>query len=193
MAAQGRRGRDRNSTRLSSSHVSISDGVVHLLQLMSPLFPYATLFRSCRCASREPPRSCAGCGPLPRRPWAAIRSMSTPPTPRPHPTAQPPARRRRCAHRPDGRPGSPGERSEQHTSELQSRFDLGWRRPPPPADVTTLSLRDALPILSLRIPGTAEVMRRLRAAPPATLGGHPVDEHTDYAAPPPDSTAAGAA
>src|SRR5512146_134893 len=37
--------------------------------------------------------------------------------------------------------------------------------------------------LSLPIPGAAEVMRRLRAAPPATLGGQPVDEHTDYAAP----------
>jgi phosphomannomutase len=36
--------------------------------------------------------------------------------------------------------------------------------------------------LSLRIPGTAEVMRRLRAAPPATLDGRPVDGHTDYAA-----------
>jgi phosphomannomutase len=37
--------------------------------------------------------------------------------------------------------------------------------------------------LSLHVPGAAEVMRRLRAAPPATLGGQPVDEHTDYAAP----------
>jgi len=37
--------------------------------------------------------------------------------------------------------------------------------------------------LSLRIPGTAEVMRLLRAAPPVTLGGQPVDDHTDYAAP----------
>jgi phosphomannomutase len=36
--------------------------------------------------------------------------------------------------------------------------------------------------LSVRIPGIAEVMRGLRAAPPATLGGQPVDEHTDYAA-----------
>ncbi len=45
--------------------------------------------------------------------------------------------------------------------------------------------------LSLRIAVTAEVMRRLRAAPPATLAGQPVDEHTDYAAPPPDGTAAG--
>lgn len=44
--------------------------------------------------------------------------------------------------------------------------------------------------LSLRIPGTAEVMRRLRAAPPATLGGQPVDQHTDYAAPPPARAAA---
>jgi len=35
--------------------------------------------------------------------------------------------------------------------------------------------------LSLQIPGTAEVMRRLRAAPPATLGGQPVDACTDYA------------
>jgi phosphomannomutase len=37
--------------------------------------------------------------------------------------------------------------------------------------------------LSLRISGTAEVMRLLRAAPPATLGGRPVSGHTDYAAP----------
>jgi phosphomannomutase len=34
--------------------------------------------------------------------------------------------------------------------------------------------------VSLQIPGTAEVMRRLRAAPPATLGGQPVDACTDY-------------
>jgi phosphomannomutase len=37
--------------------------------------------------------------------------------------------------------------------------------------------------LSLPIGGTAEVMRRLRAAPPATLGGRPVSGHTDYAEP----------
>jgi phosphomannomutase len=35
--------------------------------------------------------------------------------------------------------------------------------------------------LSLRIPGTGEVMRRLRASPPVTLGGLPVDACTDYA------------
>jgi phosphomannomutase len=34
--------------------------------------------------------------------------------------------------------------------------------------------------LSLNVPGTAEVMRRLRATPPATLGGHQVDASTDY-------------
>ncbi len=33
------------------------------------------------------------------------------------------------------------------------------------------------------MPGTAEVMRRLRAAPPATLGGQQVSGYTDYAAP----------
>ena len=37
--------------------------------------------------------------------------------------------------------------------------------------------------LSLTIPGTTEVMRRLRAAPPRTLGGQPVDAITDYADP----------
>jgi len=35
--------------------------------------------------------------------------------------------------------------------------------------------------LSLRIPGTGEVMRQLRASPPVTLGGLPVDGCTDYA------------
>jgi phosphomannomutase len=34
--------------------------------------------------------------------------------------------------------------------------------------------------LSLRIPGPAEVMSRLRATPPATLGGRPVAAVTDY-------------
>jgi len=36
--------------------------------------------------------------------------------------------------------------------------------------------------LSLHVPGTAEVMRRLRTAPPASLGGQDVDASTDYGA-----------
>ena len=41
--------------------------------------------------------------------------------------------------------------------------------------------------LSLRIPGTGEVMRQLRASPPASLGGLPVDACTDYARDPEDT------
>jgi phosphomannomutase len=37
--------------------------------------------------------------------------------------------------------------------------------------------------LTLRIPDTADVMRRIRATPPSTLGGFPVQAVTDYAGP----------
>jgi phosphomannomutase len=37
--------------------------------------------------------------------------------------------------------------------------------------------------LTLRIPDTADVMRRIRATPPSTLGGFPVQAVTDYADP----------
>ena len=37
--------------------------------------------------------------------------------------------------------------------------------------------------LTLRIPDTAAVMRRIRATPPSTLGGFPVQAVTDYAGP----------
>ena len=37
--------------------------------------------------------------------------------------------------------------------------------------------------LNLRIPDTADVMRRIRATPPSTLGGFPVQAVTDYAGP----------
>src|SRR5699024_12555178 len=74
----------------------------------SPLFPYTTLFRSTGRGAAPPGR----------------------PGPRPPPTAGPAARphrtRRRCAHSRTP-PGGGGWRSEEHTSELQSRFDLVCR------------------------------------------------------------------
>src|SRR5437868_3207286 len=41
---------------------------------------------------------------------------------------------------------TPAARSEEHTSELQSRFDLVCRLLPAPTALYTLSLHDALPI-----------------------------------------------
>src|SRR5699024_12513316 len=79
-----------------------------LIVLTPPLtlFPYTTLFRS-------PPGRGRGLSP---------RSRSTDP---------PPAAVGRCVERPRSPPRrparSPGERSEEHTSELQSRFDLVCR------------------------------------------------------------------
>src|SRR5699024_2966902 len=135
-----RQGQDRKSTRLNSSHVSISYAVFCLIKktlysaffvvqsvvcvccfaLMppqpprSPLFPYTTLFRSCtpccaavgwssrtrrpRCSTRRGPSSAS---------WT--RSCWKPP-----PAACPPG-------------STAGARSEEHTSELQSRFDLVCR------------------------------------------------------------------
>src|SRR6266536_2660876 len=66
-----------------------------------------------------------------------------------------PARTRWAARRPGRattRPGPPASapgcrcRSEEHTSELQSRVDLVCRRLPPPPRLFPLSLHDALPL-----------------------------------------------
>src|SRR5207247_9876474 len=77
----------------------------------STLFPYTTLFRSHRAGRtrpRWPPRK-----PHPhRRPVGRSRGRV------PRPTRRPEPRRR---------PRPPGDRSEEHTSELQSRVDLVCR------------------------------------------------------------------
>src|SRR5256885_12150982 len=79
----------------------------------STLFPYTTLFRSrcssCACGThgsrhRPPPRAAARGEPCRARPSPASR-----------PGSAPPAR------------GSPGSRSEEHTSELQSPCNLVCR------------------------------------------------------------------
>src|SRR5699024_11366092 len=79
----------------------------------SPLFPYTTLFRSTKSTSR-------------RRSTSAGRAL----------TSARAAGRRGSTHRRDRarpwRPGArqrtgPAARSEEHTSELQSRFDLVCR------------------------------------------------------------------
>src|SRR5207249_10002679 len=88
----------------------------------SPLFPYTTLFRS-RLTSWRRPASAAASSPKPisrddaRSEAAADLSGSTV-TPRP--SSSP-------AGRGASRPPSRGKRSEEHTSELQSRFDLVCR------------------------------------------------------------------
>src|SRR5438067_2981527 len=75
----------------------------------STLFPYTTLFRSCR---EFPLRHRLDRGRIDsRRPDEALRRRV------------PPCCRRRGS--PDHR--KPGARSEEHTSELQSRFDLVCR------------------------------------------------------------------
>src|SRR2546422_1305940 len=78
----------------------------------STLFPYTTLFRSRwrAPAAAPPPPPAPSCR---RRPPAAHSGSSSPP-----------ARRRRRARPP---PGAPRARSEEHTSELQSRLHLVCR------------------------------------------------------------------
>src|SRR5699024_12429450 len=71
----------------------------------STLFPYTTLFRSPGRDRRRPP------------PGAGVRVP-----PRPHRSTDRPATCRRCV-----RPRRGTTRSEEHTSELQSRFDLVCR------------------------------------------------------------------
>src|SRR5699024_12397975 len=83
----------------------------------SPLFPYTTLFRSCRAATSVSSRNA---------PWWVTRCSHTFPVccnassaePCRHPTPQRPV---------PGAGNSSVGRSEEHTSELQSRFDLVCR------------------------------------------------------------------
>src|SRR5437868_3331142 len=145
------RAEDRKSTRLNSSHVSISYAVfcLHLRPPTPPLFPYTTLFRS--AASR-----CRGLRGASRA--AALPPSARSPSPAAHAGARGWSRGRRpsrllaasghAAHAPCR--SSARRRSEEHTSELQSRFDLVCRLllAPAPPDPSTLSLHDALPICS---------------------------------------------
>src|SRR5699024_12147656 len=84
---------------------------IHPQPPRSTLFPYTTLFRSPRRSRGSRGRTAARLSP-PRRGSAAGRCGG----PRP----------RRPAGAPPRRPGVRG-RSEEHTSELQSRFDLVCR------------------------------------------------------------------
>src|SRR5204863_7701574 len=85
----------------------------------STLFPYTTLFRSRPAAASSP----AWPGGPPRTPGAPAPSAAAPARPAPRPTAAVAARRR--ARTPP--PPDPACRSEEHTSELQSRRDLVCR------------------------------------------------------------------
>src|SRR5437868_2550614 len=141
---------DRKSTRLNSSHVSISYAVLCLRAPRPPLFPYTTLFRS---GERALPREVAlqrlfgdrrKDGERRERllwRWLGRRLRSRRrglwvigARPRLHAFLRPPER----------------FRSEEHTSELQSRFDLVCRPLPSRPASSTLSLHDALPIWRAR-------------------------------------------
>src|SRR5438874_1511385 len=143
---------DRKSTRLNSSHVEISYAVLCLPTRppMSPLFPYTTLFRSCQSARCRGASARCVRWPLRVR-WRAVRKRWPPPgaggahwrRARPWLPPRAPVHLRCHARR--------QPRSEEHTSELQSRRDLVCRFVLAYAttDVSTLSLHDALPILPI--------------------------------------------
>src|SRR5690349_693795 len=144
--------KDRKSTRLNSSHVEISYAVFCLKMYPSPatstLFPYTTLFRSPEELWRGDSRLMQGISAHSQdadafRFRASIALLLS-------------QRRSRIEAR-GAESGEPGghhrdnqERSEEHTSELQSRRDLVCRllleNVPVPRDLYTLSLHDALPI-----------------------------------------------
>src|SRR2546427_5301530 len=89
----------------------------------STLFPYTTLFRSRRTRSGAVPRS-----PRPGRPRLAVaRSASPDPRRETQPACEEaqPSERGHSAEPP--RPAQGEERSEEHTSELQSQSNLVCR------------------------------------------------------------------
>src|SRR5690242_12215205 len=140
---------DRKSTRLNSSHMSISYAVFCLMRRppRSTLFPYTTLFRS------RGVRGDAGCDQ--RRAWERVQGGL-----RARAEAGPLAEPLQVHDRPqaglDGGGGrgacvgavGDGRRSEEHTSELQSHVNLVCRLllDAAPTEIYTLSLHDALPI-----------------------------------------------
>src|SRR5690625_327041 len=139
---------DRKSTRLNSSHVASSYAVSCYRLSLRTLSPYTTLFRSplrairCRtvlldCQSDQRDRP-----PCPASIHGRTRLGSVP---YPRESGQVDLHRVRRTARmlPVGR-----GRSEEHTSELQSRGQLVCRVLLPPLSSHALSLHDALPISS---------------------------------------------
>src|SRR5690242_5415011 len=140
---------DRKSTRLNSSHMSISYAVFCLIRRppISTLFPYTTLFRSSPVdggARREddPVDPAILHGAQQHRGARDVLLVGV----------------QRALHRDSGVLESGHvddaahlvlvDRSEEHTSELQSHVNLVCRLllDPTPTDIYTLSLHDALPI-----------------------------------------------
>src|SRR5207249_3003537 len=140
---------DRKSTRLNSSHVSISYAVFCLLRRhpRSTLFPYTTLFRSQAYlkSAREMWRLF---GKLPAALEATSEIVNRCRFRLPLVDRTPAAARYGPALLFGLDPVRDHDRSEEHTSELQSRFDLVCRLllAPSAPSIYPLSLHDALPI-----------------------------------------------
>src|SRR5437868_3564274 len=140
---------DRKSTRLNSSHVSTSYAV--FCETPRPpattLFPYTTLFRSSGVTdSMKSSLIMIGVA----KPQAPRHSTSIT-VKRPSGDVCPSSRQFVCLRNASTTASAPHTlhgRSEEHTSELQSRFDLVCRllRDTPPTRDHPLSLHDALPI-----------------------------------------------
>src|SRR5437868_3815411 len=156
---------DRKSTRLNSSHVSISYAVFCLLRRLPrcALVPYTTLFRSHleRLQQQRPHLHAAACAGVQPRELGVLAEAAAGEVDRGELRLDGGA----CRRKPVGLGRAEHDsRSEEHTSELQSRFDLVCRLllAPPPTTLRPRSLHDALPI-SPRAPAAA-------AAPPARGG-----------------------
>src|SRR5690349_16406669 len=140
---------DRKSTRLNSSHVEISYAVFCLIRRppTSTLFPYTTLFRS--RVHHADAAVAEGQQPVVRNhdQRVALVAQFVYPGLGLHLAALALERERPGDHA-DGERAELAGRSEEHTSELQSRRDLVCRLLLDSAstDIYTLSLHDALPI-----------------------------------------------
>src|SRR5207248_2065406 len=174
---------DRKSTRLNSSHRTISYAVFCLIRRApsSPRFPYTTLFRSIECQPMY-----AGRLWLPPRWPSARRNRRDNQISRRNPPRR--QRRGRCLESGAGLLGGRRRlvarcgRSEEHTSELQSPYDLVCRLLLDPARTkfSPLSLHDALPIY--RMP--AHVCRSALASATLAIGTQKSSGQSDFAAQP---------
>src|SRR5690242_5725602 len=148
------RPRDRKSTRLNSSHMSISYAVFCLKTPLRPprptLFPYTTLFRSARGVRGTVRVSLHGTSPTARRTrndgmQNPVLTLTNAAPTSSHPNVVPsvaiPVANAHAA-----------ARSEEHTSELQSHVNIVCRllleNATPSPQTYPLSLHDALPICS---------------------------------------------
>src|SRR5437868_1012396 len=137
---------DRKSTRLNSSHVSTSYAVFCSRPTRVPPFPYTTLFRS------EGWKLTSIVSMQTALPWGVLGSRGSDPSG----TGEFADRWNFYGNVDDFSAlgtqtvpyfaGNVKNRSEEHTSELQSRFDLVCRLLLAPHTSSTLSLHDALPI-----------------------------------------------